>query len=131
LPIAVASLTTLKNTASKSTSSSALSIKKSSLGGSKTLPRKPTISNSNNNYKGKNINKGSSSGINTTSNQTTKRSPTFITALTTTSSVDDNMMMSDEEERRSSSVSPDSINDRRMKNKVESSSDISISSDNE
>ena len=131
LPIAVASLTTLKNTANKSTSSSALSIKKSSLGGSKTLPRKPTISNSNNNYKGKNINKGSSSGVNTTSNQITKRSPTFITALTTTSSVDDNMMMSDEEERRSSSVSPDSINHRRMKNKVEPSSDISISSDNE
>ena len=129
LPIAVASLTTLKNTANKSTSSSALSIKKSSLGGSKPLPRKSTISN--NNYKGNNINKGSPSGINTTSNQTTKRSPTFITALTTTSSVDDNMMMSDEEERRSSSVSPDSINDRRMKNKVESSSDISISSDNE
>jgi len=131
LPIAVASLTTLKNTANKSTSSSALSIKKSSLGGSKTLPRKATISNSNNNYKGNSKNKGSSSGINTTSNQTTKRSPTFITALTTTSSVDDNMMMSDEEERRSSSVSPDSINDRRIKNKVEPSSDISISSDNE
>jgi hypothetical protein len=131
LPIAVASLTTLKNTANKSTSASALSIKKSSLGGSKTLPRKATISNSNNNYKGNSKNKGSSSDINTTSNQTTKRSPTFITALTTTSSVDDNMIMSDEEERRSSSVSPDSINDRRMKNKVEPSSDISISSDNE